>query len=331
LYSDSSNKRRVSVILAVLAALALLAAVQWLRGGRWPQHMIAGHSLPTTARLVVVGGEAVVSRADAGVDPPLRTGASTTMQRGDEVRTGAEGRARLTFSGGEVVELGSNTRIAILELYETPMSRGLVVLLALEEGQATTRIRHMLFQGSRFVIETRVATVEAGVGSNAGTLFECQVLNKESIRFAVHEGVVTVSMGEQELQLDAGQGVVAQLGQPLTPDVAPTMAPRPDAPPAPEATAETPSVTKMPTLTDLQKTLFPPVITPTRPSDAARQPVADGGLGSDGTYTVQPGDTLYSIARNQGVSWEALWQANKHVLASPELIHPGQTLRIPAP
>jgi hypothetical protein len=278
----------------------------------------------------VVGGEAVVSRADAGTDPSLRTGASTTMQRGDEVRTGAGSRARLTFSGGEVVELGSNTRVAILELHETratgsSLSHGLVVFLALEEGHATTRIRHMLFQGSRFVIETRIATVEA-----RGTLFECQVLDKERIRVAVHEGVVTVSMGEQELQLNAGQGVVAQLGQPLMSSVVPTLIPSSDVPLASDAGTETPSATKMPTLTILQKTLFPPVITPTRPGDAAGPPVVGGGLG-DGTYTVQPGDTLYSIARSQGVSWEALWQANKDVLASPELIHPGQTLRIPAP
>jgi LysM repeat protein len=322
LYSDSSGKRRISLILAVLAGLALLGAVQWLR----TRHT----SFPTTARLVVVGGEAVVSRADAGIDPSLRTGASTTMQRGDEVRTGAGSRARLTFSGGEVVELGSHTRVAILELHETPMSRGLVVFLALEEGHAATRIRHMLFQGSHFVIETRVATMEAGVGSNAGTLFECQVIDKERIRVAVHEGGVTVSMGEQELQLNAGQGVVAQLGQPLMSSVVPTLVPSSDVPLASEATTETPSATKMPTLTNLQKTLFPPVITPTRPGDAVAPPVVGGGL-DDGTYTVQPGDTLYSIARSQGVSWEALWQANKDILASPELIHPGQTLRMPTP
>ncbi len=307
----------------MLAALALLAAVQWLRA----RHM----TLPTTARIVVVGGEAVVSRADAGVDPPLRTGASALMQRGDEVRTGAEGRARLTFSGGEVVELGHNTRVAILELHETratgpSLSHGLVVFLALEEGQVTTRIRHMLFQGSRFVIETRVATVEA-----RGTLFECQVIDKERIRVAVHEGVVTVSMGEQELQLEAGQGVVARLGQPLTSSVVPTLVPDADTPLASEAAAEAPSATKMPTLTDLQKTLFPPVITPTRPGDVPVQGVTDGVLGVGKTYTVQPGDTLFSIARSQGVSWEALWQANRDILASPELIHPGQTLRIPTP
>jgi hypothetical protein len=318
--SDTSSRRPIALILVLLAALAAMVAVQWLR----TRHT----SLPTTARLVVVGGEAIVSRADADTDRPLRAGASTTMQRGDEVRTGAGARARLTFSGGEVVELEGNTRIAILDLYEMPVSRSLVVSLALEEGQVLTRIRHMLLQGSRFTIETRVATVEA-----RGTLFECQVVDKERIRVAVHEGIVTVSMGEQQLQLQAGEGVVAHLGQPLAPMVVPTLlAPGLDAPPVFEAGAGTPSATKVPTLTDLQKTLFPPVITPTRPGDTPHPatPAVDEIWGIGRTYTVQPGDTLYSIARSQGVSWEALWQANRDILASPELIHPGQKLRVPA-
>ena len=63
--------------------------------------------------------------------------------------------------------------------------------------------------------------------------------------------------------------------------------------------------------------LFPPIVTPTRPGDDIV------------FYTVQQGDTLYSIARHYGVSWQALWEANKNVLSSPEMIRAGQKLRIP--
>jgi nucleoid-associated protein YgaU len=48
------------------------------------------------------------------------------------------------------------------------------------------------------------------------------------------------------------------------------------------------------------------------------------------SYTVQRGDTLYSIARAHGLDWEILWEANKDLLASPSLIKEGQTLRIPS-
>ncbi len=45
-----------------------------------------------------------------------------------------------------------------------------------------------------------------------------------------------------------------------------------------------------------------------------------------GTYTVQPGDTLYGIAFRQGVDFRDLIAWNG--IEDPTLIHPGQTLRV---
>ena len=59
----------------------------------------------------------------------------------------------------------------------------------------------------------------------------------------------------------------------------------------------------------------------------AEQPKA----GSD--YTVQPGDTLWSIAQrayNDSEDWDTIYQANKQVIGNnPNLIKPGQVLKIP--
>ena len=48
----------------------------------------------------------------------------------------------------------------------------------------------------------------------------------------------------------------------------------------------------------------------------------------NGDYTVVAGDTLSTIAQKQNVAggWEALWNANKSVVANPNLIFPGQKL-----
>jgi len=47
-------------------------------------------------------------------------------------------------------------------------------------------------------------------------------------------------------------------------------------------------------------------------------------------YVVQSGDTLSSIARKYGTSWQTLYNANKAVIGSnPDLIKPGQVLIIP--
>jgi hypothetical protein len=50
----------------------------------------------------------------------------------------------------------------------------------------------------------------------------------------------------------------------------------------------------------------------------------DAGFGN---HTIQPGDTLYGIARSCGLTMRILLKANG--LEDPEDIHPGDTLRIP--
>ena len=50
-------------------------------------------------------------------------------------------------------------------------------------------------------------------------------------------------------------------------------------------------------------------------------------------YEVVKGDCLWSIAREQlgsGSRWEEIYQLNQDVIAAPELIFPGQQLRLPA-
>jgi nucleoid-associated protein YgaU len=51
------------------------------------------------------------------------------------------------------------------------------------------------------------------------------------------------------------------------------------------------------------------------------------------TYTVAGGDTLSKIAKKFYGSanlWDKIFQANKDQIKNPDLIHPGQVLKIPA-
>lgn len=61
-----------------------------------------------------------------------------------------------------------------------------------------------------------------------------------------------------------------------------------------------------------------------------------GGAGKGGDYTVQSGDTLTDIAKSQGVSLDSLEKGNAGAMSSgtniganPDLIHPGDTLKLP--
>jgi nucleoid-associated protein YgaU len=53
---------------------------------------------------------------------------------------------------------------------------------------------------------------------------------------------------------------------------------------------------------------------------------------TDQTYTVVKGDSLSKIAKRvygDAQQWRKIYEANKDQIKNPDLIHPGQTLRIP--
>ena len=56
-------------------------------------------------------------------------------------------------------------------------------------------------------------------------------------------------------------------------------------------------------------------------------PAAPARTGS--AHTVRPGDWLSTIARANGTTWQRLWAANRDRVADPDLIFPGQVLRLP--
>ncbi len=56
----------------------------------------------------------------------------------------------------------------------------------------------------------------------------------------------------------------------------------------------------------------------------------DVAEGSEVFYTVQSGDSLSKIAtKYKGVTWQKIFEANRDQIKNPDLIHPGQKLRIP--
>jgi membrane-bound lytic murein transglycosylase D len=63
-----------------------------------------------------------------------------------------------------------------------------------------------------------------------------------------------------------------------------------------------------------------------KPADAARTASAAKGAGFAGTYRVQPGDTMWSIARKHNVPPHDLMRLNK--LSDPAMLRPGDTIRV---
>lgn len=49
----------------------------------------------------------------------------------------------------------------------------------------------------------------------------------------------------------------------------------------------------------------------------------------DEVYEIRKGDTLGKIAKQYGTSWQKIHEMNKDVIKNPDLIFPGQKIKIP--
>ena len=59
---------------------------------------------------------------------------------------------------------------------------------------------------------------------------------------------------------------------------------------------------------------------------------APEAAGSTRTYTVVAGDSLSKIAKKvygDASKWKRIYEANKDQIKNPDLIHPGETFKIP--
>ncbi len=56
--------------------------------------------------------------------------------------------------------------------------------------------------------------------------------------------------------------------------------------------------------------------------------ITDDGAGGQ-TYTVKAGDTLSKIAAQYGTTWQNIYEHNRDTIKNPDLIYPGQVIRIP--
>ena len=67
-------------------------------------------------------------------------------------------------------------------------------------------------------------------------------------------------------------------------------------------------------------------------STATAAPQPTGTIGSGKKYVVVTGDSLSKIAKREygdANKWRTIYEANKDVIKDPDLIYPGQELKVP--
>ena len=101
-------------------------------------------------------------------------------------------------------------------------------------------------------------------------------------------------------------------------------------PPAPEPEPE-PETEHAPLPPTAVEPSAPTPVTPSVLESDAQEPATEADAALK-TYTVQPGDSLWKIAAAEygnGAKYTAIFEANRDILDNPDLIKPGQVLKIP--
>ncbi len=114
-------------------------------------------------------------------------------------------------------------------------------------------------------------------------------------------------------------------------EVPPPPTPTPLLSPPPEAAEPSPRVSPTPRASAAQLPIqrhFPPQL----PEDWPEELPAAETVAQPGTYIVNRGDCLWTIAEElygSGAAWRRLWAANREIVEDPGLVWIGQVLRVP--
>lgn len=184
----------------------------------------------TEATLVVSTGEATVIQTGAvpllssKSSVSLSAGQALAVYTGDKISLGKESMGELRLHGGSVIDLAGGTSLEVTELNTNENTYR--VRLNLLAGRTVSRVVKALGIGDAFEIRTPSSTA-----SVRGTVFTVAVIAPDATYFSCDEGVVHIVMGDQSVDIRAGEEVDAVVGRPLL--VQPQAGPEPTAVPAP--------------------------------------------------------------------------------------------------
>lgn len=293
------------VALGGLLIIAIALLIQTLRPPERPTRAGAQQAL------VVLRGQATLTCA--GESTALEAEGRADLTSGCSVRTGAGSEAALSFDYGQIViVLGPNAAYTLERSERRQIGQALRIEGGLESGKATCWVDGGVLAGA----ELRLTAGPSRLACRGGQ-FAAVTYDDQAARLEVYTGKVNAAVGTAGATVVAGQEADLQSGAAIT-----TLANAQEPPALPDLPADllaTPTPTPSATVTATPDELASP---------ATAQPT---GASGETLYTVQPNDTLSSIAEQYDLTWEELWAANRDTVPSPESLLVGQTLRIPPP
>ncbi|MBP7044320.1 MAG: FecR domain-containing protein [Chloroflexi bacterium] len=212
-------RRRIWIIGIALVTVLLVSAF-----------VVAQPVQGTEATLVISTGEATVIQPGAvplvssKSSVSVSAGQALAVYTGDKISLGKGSIGELRLYGGSVVDLAGGTSLEVTELNTNENTYR--VRLNLLAGRTMSRVVKALGIGDAFEIRTPSSTA-----SVRGTVFTVAVIAPDATYFSCDEGVVHIVMGDQNVDIYAGEEVDAVVGRPLL--VRLQTGPEPTAVPAP--------------------------------------------------------------------------------------------------
>jgi ferric-dicitrate binding protein FerR (iron transport regulator) len=211
--SRTWSERNPKALPRIMRAAAITLAVIGLA-------LIAAFSLakpePTQATLVVAYGEVTITQPNtiflfikSNRTLVLSEGDALTIGAGDMIEVAADSAAQLALLDGSNLDLYANTVLTVDELTVSD-TEPLSVQFGLISGRVFNRVQRLLGTDDTFDIRTPSSTA-----SVRGTQYGVEVISVDSSYFNTAEGSVSVEMGGQEVLVNAGEELVAVMGQPL--------------------------------------------------------------------------------------------------------------------
>lgn len=161
---------------------------------------------PTPALVIAVSGAAYLVRAD-GAQAVITVG--TELFSGDRVITGDRQSLRMQFADKSELQVLPNSEVVLDKLSHFQQTGMVDTRIRLNSGRVRTWVIEQK-PGNHYEIKT-----PAAVTAVRGTDFRLSSDAGRISRTEVTEGVVAVSAGDAEKEVNDGFGIVAELGKPL--------------------------------------------------------------------------------------------------------------------
>lgn len=158
------------------------------------------------AQLVIAQMDEFLVIAEQGFGEQLSEGEVLTVRAGETYTVEQGSVAQITFQDGSTIAIDGGATFSIEELQTGEQSRRM--RLRLSAGRVFCRVKQLLGVGDAFEIVT-----PSSVASVRGTAFGVDVISDYATYVYTLEGTVLVQMGDQQVEVHAGEEVFAVVGR----------------------------------------------------------------------------------------------------------------------